>query len=163
MVYIGRYGLTDPVNIREERWQWETNIGKLILSPTRSFAPVLKQILETQFDAVFGLIHCSGGGQTKCLKYLPVGVRVVKNNLFEAPEIFRIIQQSSGADDREMYQVFNMGCRMEIYTDEKNADRMISISKDFGIDARVIGRVEAAEQTSLLIHTAKEEITYFAQ
>ena len=163
VVYIGRYGLTDTVNIREEGRQWETNIGKLILSPTRSFAPVLKQILATQFDEVCGLIHCSGGGQTKCLKYLPGGVRVVKDNLFEAPEIFRIIQQSSGADDREMYQVFNMGCRMEIYTDEKNADQMISMAKDFGIDARVIGRVEAADQTSLLIHSAKEEMAYFPQ
>jgi phosphoribosylformylglycinamidine cyclo-ligase len=88
------------------------------------------------------MIHCSGGGQTKCMKYVPENVNIIKDNLFEPPEIFKIIQHSSGADDKEMYQVFNMGCRLEIYTEEKNADQLISIAKDFDIDARVIGRVE---------------------
>jgi len=92
-----------------------------LLSPTRTYAPLIKKLLENNFEKIYGLIHCSGGGQTKCLKYIPENVRVIKNNLFEPPEIFKEIQEASKADDREMYQVFNMGCRMEIYTDENFA------------------------------------------
>ncbi|HRG81713.1 MAG TPA: phosphoribosylformylglycinamidine cyclo-ligase, partial [Chitinophagaceae bacterium] len=99
-----------------------------LLSPTRTFAPVMKEILTSHFEAVHGLIHCSGGGQTKCLKYVPDQVRIIKDHLFEPPVIFNILQQASGADDREMYQVFNMGTRLEIYTDEKSAVQLISIA-----------------------------------
>ena len=95
------------------------SIGQLLLSPTRTFAPVMKELLENHFDSIHGLIHCSGGGQTKCLKYVPENVRIVKDNLFEPPIIFQLIQQASKSDDREMYQVFNMGTRMEIYTNKK--------------------------------------------
>lgn len=160
VVYIGKHRLTDKINISHEGAAFTTDIGKLILSPTRTFAPVMKEILENEFGHVYGLIHCSGGGQTKCMKYVPGNVNVVKDNLFDAPEIFSIIQEASGSDNREMYQVFNMGCRMEIYTDEKNADRMISISKSFGIDAKVIGRVEEGSGKHLSIVKGEERIDY---
>jgi phosphoribosylformylglycinamidine cyclo-ligase len=94
------------------------------------------------------------------MKYVADNVHIIKDNLFEAPEIFQIIQQSSGADDKEMYQVFNMGCRMEIYTDEKNADQLISITRGFGIDARVIGRVEDSEKSLLTIKKRNNQIVY---
>ncbi len=159
VVYIGKHKLTDPANISFKDQNFTTDVGRLVLSPTRTFAPVIKRILEEDFDSVNGMIHCSGGGQTKCMKYIPSGVRIIKDHLFAPPEIFRIIQESSGADNREMYQVFNMGCRMEIYTDEKNADRMISIANSFGIDAQVIGRVEAGNG-ELEIMLPEETITY---
>lgn len=153
VVYVGKHRLTDEVSVNFRNKDIKTNIGKLILSPTRTFSPVIKKILEDHFDVVNGLIHCSGGGQTKCMKYVPEDVRIIKDNLFQAPEIFDIIQQSSGADNKEMYQVFNMGCRLEIYTDEKNAGQFIRIATGFGIDAQVIGRVEASLRKSLQIHT----------
>jgi phosphoribosylformylglycinamidine cyclo-ligase len=159
VVYIGSHRLTDKVTVGYNGAVIHTTIGKLILSPTRTYAPVLKTILENQPDAVHGLIHCSGGGQTKCMKYMPEGVKVIKDNLFEAPPIFKTIQQSSGADDKEMYQVFNMGCRLEIYTDEKNADQLISIANEFDIDARIIGRVETGNK-SLSISKNSSTITY---
>lgn len=160
VVYIGKYNLTDPVDVTNEGTTLTTNIGKLILSPTRTFAPVLKTLLEEEFASVHGLIHSSGGGQTKCMKYVPDTVRIVKDNLFQAPEIFKIIQECSGSDSREMYQVFNMGCRMEVYTDEGKVENIVNIARQYGIKAQVIGRVEAAEQKQLLIKTAEEEIVY---
>jgi phosphoribosylformylglycinamidine cyclo-ligase len=135
-------------------------IGKLLLSPTRTYAPVLQQILKDHFDDVHGLIHCSGGGQTKCLKYIPENVKVVKDNLFSPPLIFEMIQKASHSDDKEMYQVFNMGTRMEIYTDEKNADTMIGISKSFGVDAKIIGRMEASDKKELLIKTSAGDLVF---
>lgn len=156
VVYIGPHQLTDEINdggtIR--------SIGKLLLSPTRTFAPVMKEILTHHLDAVHGLIHCSGGGQTKCLKYVPDDVRIIKDNLFETPIIFRLLQQASGADDREMYQVFNMGTRLEIYTDEQHADQLIAIARQFGVDARVIGRVEAAAQKELCIRNVNGDLLF---
>ena len=149
VVYIGPHELTDEVEDQGNRYE----VGSLLLSPTRSFAPVLKEILSDHFDAVCGLVHCSGGGQTKCLKYIPEQVRVVKNNLFDTPLVFRLIQQASGADDREMYQVFNMGTRLEIYTNENDADSIISVAKKFGVEAKVIGRVEASDKKELVIQT----------
>ena len=124
---------------------------KEILSPTRTYAPLIKDILQNNFDKIYGLIHCSGGGQTKCLKYIPENVKVIKDNLFDPPEIFKKIQQASKSDDREMYQVFNMGCRMEIYTDEDFAKNIISQAAAFNIDAQIIGRVEASEKKELVI------------
>ena len=160
VIYIGKYRLTDEISVSFRNQQLKTNIGKLILSPTRTFAPVVKNILEKHFDKVNGLIHCSGGGQTKCMKYVPDNVHVIKDNLFETPEIFKIIQQSSGADDKEMYQVFNMGCRLEIYTDEKNADEIISTTRGYGIDAQVIGRVEEDKEKTLSIKSPSTSINY---
>ena len=159
VAYIGPYDLTDRIDINYKDKVFQTSVGKLILSPTRTFLPLAKQILSQHFDKVNGMIHCSGGGQTKCMKYVPENVNIIKDNLFEPPEIFKIIQQSSGADDKEMYQVFNMGCRLEVYTEEKNADRLISIAKDFDIDARVIGRVEEGNKT-LSIRNKLVEIVY---
>ncbi len=160
VVYIGKHRLTDEISVSFRNQQFKTNIGKLILSPTRTFAPVVKNILEERFDKVNGLIHCSGGGQTKCMKYVPDNVHIIKDNLFDAPEIFKIIQQSSGADDKEMYQVFNMGCRLEIYTDEKNADEIISTARAYGIDAQVIGRVEEGKEKTLSIKSPSTSIHY---
>ena len=160
IVYIGKHRLTDTIDMQYRNKTFKTDIGKLLLSPTRTFAPAVKQILEEQFDDISGLIHCSGGGQTKCMKYVPDNVKIIKDNLFEPPEIFKIIQQSSGADDKEMYQVFNMGCRLEIYTDEKNADRLISIANEYDIEAQVIGRVEAANEKVLNIVLPNNEIVY---
>ena len=156
VVYIGPHKITDEI-IDGNR---SVTIGQLLLSPTRTFAPVMKELLENHFDAIHGLIHCSGGGQTKCLKYIPENVRVVKDNLFEPPIIFKIIQQASKSDDREMYQVFNMGTRLEIYTNEKDADAIINITRLFGVDAQVIGRVEASEKKELIIKTPDAMLSY---
>ena len=111
----------------------------------------MKELLENHFDAINGLVHCSGGGQTKCLKYVPDNVRIVKDNLFEPPIIFKLIQEASKSDDREMYQVFNMGTRLEIYTNEKDADAIINVAEKFGVAAQVIGRVEESEKKELVI------------
>jgi phosphoribosylformylglycinamidine cyclo-ligase len=156
VVYIGPHKLTDTIQVNAHH----TTIGQLLLSPTRTFAPVLKEILENHFEAINGLIHCSGGGQTKCMKYLPGNMHIIKDNLFEPPVIFQLIQQASGADDREMYQVFNMGTRLEIYTNEKNADQLISVSKKFGVDAQVIGRVEESDKKELSISTVSGILAY---
>jgi phosphoribosylformylglycinamidine cyclo-ligase len=147
VTYIGKYKLTDEIEIDSTK----ITAGKLVLSPTRTFAPILREIYENHFDHIYGLIHCSGGGQTKCLKYLPSSMKVVKNNLFHTPPIFRMIQSTSGADDREMLQVFNMGCRMEIYTNEKAASELVDISNRFGVDARIIGHVVSSDKKELEI------------
>ena len=120
----------------------------------------MKKLLKNNFDKIFGLIHCSGGGQTKCLKYIPENVRIVKDNLFEPPQIFREIQEASKADDREMYQVFNMGCRMEIYTDEDFAQTIIQEASSFNIDAQIIGRVEESDKKELVIKNEKGELIF---
>jgi phosphoribosylformylglycinamidine cyclo-ligase len=156
VVYIGPHKVTDEIEVGSQKYE----VGKLLLSPTRTFAPVIKEILENHFDSIHGLIHCSGGGQSKCLKYVPENVRIVKDNLFEPPVIFKLIQEASKADDREMYQVFNMGTRMEIYTNEKDADAIINVSKSFGIDAQVIGRVEGSEKKELVIKTPTSNLAY---
>lgn len=156
VVYIGPHRMTDEVKDGDTTYE----VGKLLLSPTRTFAPVMKALLENHFEAIHGLIHCSGGGQTKCMKYIPENVRIIKDNLFTPPIIFNIIQAASKSDDREMYQVFNMGTRLEIYTNEKDADAIISVSKSFGVDAQVIGRVEASEKKELIIMTPNGELQY---
>lgn len=157
VVYIGQHRLTDTVTLDNGQ---VTDMGRLLLSPTRTFAPILKNLLHRHFDKIHGLIHCSGGGQTKCMKYIPDNVRIVKDNLFTPPVIFNIIQAASKSDDREMYQVFNMGTRLEIYTNEKDADSIISVSKSFGVDAQVIGRVEASEKKELYILTPNGKLIY---
>ncbi|MEI7472228.1 MAG: AIR synthase related protein [Chitinophagaceae bacterium] len=153
VVYIGKHRLTDKTSAG-------TTIGNLLLSPTRTYAPVLKQLLEQHFDKIHGLIHCSGGGQTKCMKYLPGNFKIIKDNLFSPPEIFNIIQQNSGSSNKEMYEVFNMGCRLEIYCDAENAEVMIDTAQSFGIAAQIIGRVEAAPKKELLIQIGSETIVY---
>lgn len=156
VVYIGPHRMEDEIESGSKKYQ----VGKLLLSPTRTFAPIMKKLLEDHFDAIHGLIHCSGGGQTKCLKYVPENVRIVKDNLFEPPIVFQLIQQASKATDKEMYQVFNMGTRMEIYTNENDADKIISIAKSFGVDARIIGRVEESVKKELVIRNGGMELKF---
>jgi phosphoribosylformylglycinamidine cyclo-ligase len=158
VVYIGPHLMTDPINIPGT--SVTTDIGHLLLSPTRTYAPLLKLLLTEQFDRIHGLIHCSGGGQTKCMKYLPGDFKVIKDDLFEAPLIFQLIKQASGSDQREMYQVFNMGHRLEIFTDAAAADRMIQAAGQLGIEGKIVGRVEAADKKSLLLKAGGEEIIY---
>jgi phosphoribosylformylglycinamidine cyclo-ligase len=130
------------------------------MSSTRTYAPVLKKLLTDHFEKIHGLIHCSGGGQTKCLKYLPDNFRIIKDNLFDVPPVFELIKENSGSLPKEMYEVFNMGCRMEIYCDASDAEAMISIAKTFGVDAQIIGRVEGSDRKELIIKTKEEEILY---
>jgi phosphoribosylformylglycinamidine cyclo-ligase len=120
----------------------------------------MKGLLENHFDKIHGVIHCSGGGQTKCMKYLPGNFRIIKDNLFEPPEIFNIIKANSGSNNKEMYEVFNMGCRLEIYCDPANAGTMITAAEKFGIAGQVIGRVEESEKKELVIRLKDEEIWY---
>jgi phosphoribosylformylglycinamidine cyclo-ligase len=160
VVYIGPHRLLDEMEVTVNGNPYLTNIGKLLLSPTRTYSPVMKILLDNHFDKLHGLIHCSGGGQTKCMKYLPSDFKVIKDNLFEPPVIFQLIQQASHADHREMYQVFNMGHRMEIFTDEKSAGEMISVSLQFGIEAKQVGRVEASDKKELVLKIGKEEVVY---
>ena len=157
VIYTGSFRMTETIKTETGE---EMPVGKLLLSPTRTYAPVVKALLENHFDLVHGMIHSSGGGQTKCLKYLPGPMRIVKDHLFDPPVIFNLIRQTSGADDREMYQVFNMGQRLEIYTDPAAASGMIELIHSFGMDAQVIGRVESAAQKELVIDTGKNQIRY---
>ena len=171
VVYIGKHKLSDEVSGIQYP---VSSIGQLILSPTRTYAPVMKGLLENHFDKIHGLIHCSGGGQTKCMKYLPAlpsvvssdGVttarflKVIKDNLFAPPEIFNIIQQNSGSNNKEMYEVFNMGCRLEIYCDPADAGIMITAAEKFGIAGQVIGRVVEADKKELVIKLKDQEIRY---
>jgi phosphoribosylformylglycinamidine cyclo-ligase len=157
VVYIGPHKMQDLV-VTETGEQ--VSVGRLLLSPTRTYAPVMKKILDTAFESIHGLIHCSGGGQTKCLKYLPGPMKIIKDNLFEPPVIFKIIQEASGADDREMYQVFNMGHRMEIFTDASSAEYILNLIRPFGISARVVGRVETSGKKELVIQRGETLIGY---
>jgi phosphoribosylformylglycinamidine cyclo-ligase len=144
LFYSGRLKLTDPVD------GLNTDAGKLILSPTRTYAPVVKKILEAMHSEIHGMVHCSGGGQTKILHFIE-NLHVVKDNLFQLPPLFRIIHEQSGTDWREMYQVFNMGHRFEIYTDRRSVAEIISIAADFNLDAKIIGYCEAADGRGLTI------------
>ena len=158
VVYIGPHSFTEEVKVNDQN----LTIGQLLLSPTRTFAPVLKKILEENFEAVHGLIHCSGGGQTKGLKYLPAPLNIIKDDLHTPPVIFDLIRSASGADDREMYQVFNMGTRLEIYTSEKEAQGLIDIAASFGVEAKVIGRVEASSQKELELHLPDKPVLQYS-
>ena len=158
VVYIGKNKLTD--NFWVDDTFGNISIGKLLLSPTRTYAPVLKTILSTHFSEINGLIHCSGGGQTKCMKYLPDTFRVVKDNLLLVPPVFKLIQENSGADNKEMYQVFNMGHRMELFTNETAAQEIIAIAKSFDIEAQIIGRVEASNNKQLILDGTFGQIVY---
>ena len=159
VVYIGKNKVTDMLEIPGFGL---VSVGKLLLSPTRTYAPLVKAILTKHFDVVKGMIHCSGGGQTKCMKYLPGNMRIVKDNLMDPPPIFKLIQENSGANTKEMYQVFNMGHRLEIFTDSESAAALIEIAKTFNIEAQVIGRVEAATSKELILEGSfgKEVFSY---
>ncbi len=157
VVYIGQQSLTDGLEIENFG---KINVGKLLLSPTRTYAPLMKRLLQEHFSDIYGVIHCSGGGQTKCMKYLPKALRVVKDNLFEAPPIFKLIQKNSGADYREMYQVFNMGHRLEIFTNENAAQYMIAIAEELDIEAKIIGYTEASDKKELVLKLKDDELVY---
>ena len=159
VVYIGKNKMSDMLEIPG---YGSISVGKLLLSPTRTYAPLVKAILTQHFDAVKGMIHCSGGGQTKCMKYLPGSMRIVKDKLMEPPPIFQLIQKNSGANTKEMYQVFNMGHRLEIFTDSITASSLIAIAKTFNIDAQIIGQVEASDTKELVLQGSfgKELFSY---
>ena len=156
VVYIGGYDLKDSIKADGIT----TNVGKLLLSPTRTYAPVVKKLLDQHFEDIHGLVHCSGGGQTKCMKYLPVNMRIVKDDLFKPPVVFEIIQKASKSTFNEMYQVFNMGHRLEIFTTPAKANEIISIAKQFEIDAKVIGRAEKADNKELILQGSFGEIKF---
>ena len=122
----------------------------MVLSPTRSYAPVIKKVIEKMRSEIHGMIHCSGGGQTKIMHFVDQ-MHVVKNNMFPLPPLFRIIHEQSGTPWHEMYKVFNMGHRFEIYTDKKNAEEIISIAASFNLDARIVGYCEASDKKKLTI------------
>lgn len=153
VVYCGGLNLTDP-STKEE-----ITAGKLVLSPTRTYAPIIAKILKQYRKKIDGMIHCSGGAQTKVLHFLNEGCKVIKDNLFPIPPLFEMIQQQSKTDWKEMYKVFNMGHRMEIYTDEDTAKEIIKISQDFGVEAQIVGRVEEGEK-SVEIHSPYGLFTY---
>ena len=156
LIYSGSRKLTDAVEGSP------LDAGKLVLSPTRTYAPVVTRILKEMRPHIHGMIHCSGGAQTKILHFLDDGMKVVKDNLFPLPPLFRLIQQESQTDWKEMYQVFNMGHRFEIYLPEEYARSIIEISRSFNIDAQIVGRVEAApnQSASVEIHSPYGEFHY---
>lgn len=153
LVYSGSYHLDD---IEKDI---PTNVGRLVLSPTRTYAPVIKRLLDEMRQDVHGMVHCTGGAQTKVLHFVSEGCRVIKDNMFPVPPLFRIIHDCSGTDWREMYQVFNMGHRMEIYVSQEAAEKVINISKSFNIDAQVIGHIEEGKR-SLTIKSEFGEFNY---
>jgi phosphoribosylformylglycinamidine cyclo-ligase len=145
LVYSGKVKLTDAVQ------NSPIDAGKLVLSPTRTYAPIIKKILENYTPTeIHGMVHCSGGAQTKVLHFVD-NVHVIKDNLFPVPPLFKLIQEQSATDWKEMYQVFNCGHRMEIYVPAEIANNIIEISKSFGVDAQIVGRVEASENKKLTI------------
>ena len=153
LVYSGRYKLTDNIN------DVPVNAGQLVLSPTRTYAPVIKRVLDEQRQNIHGMVHCTGGAQTKVLNFVGDDCKVIKDNMFPIPPLFKIIHDCSGTDWKEMYQVFNMGHRLEIYVQPEVASSIIEISRSFGIEAQVIGHIEKGER-SLTIHSEYGEFTY---
>ena len=153
MVYSGPYELT------AKPFSDLPDVGKMVLSPTRTYAPVIKEVLEAHRKDIHGMVHCSGGGQTKVLHFIE-DLHVIKDDLFELPPLFSLIQDASKTDWREMYEVFNMGHRMELYCSEVCADKIIAIARKFGVDAKVIGRVEEGKGKNLTIHSEKGTFKY---
>lgn len=153
LVYSGQKTLTESIE------EVSINAGQLVLSPTRTYAPVIKQILEKMRPNIRGMVHCSGGAQTKVLHFVNK-VKIIKNNMFPVPPLFKLIQEQSGTDWKEMYKVFNMGHRMEIYLAPEYANEIISISQSFNIDAQIVGHVEKSEKTELLIESEFGKFEY---
>ncbi len=155
VVYVGGKKLTDKILVEGE----EISVGKLILSPTRTYLPFLKPLVEHHREKIHGLIHCTGGGQTKVLRFLGAH-RAVKNDLLPVPPLFRMIQDESGTGWKEMFQVFNMGHRLEVYCKEKDAAAILDLAASFGIGAKVVGHVEKAEQAEVRIDSPQGSFTY---
>ncbi len=153
LIYAGSYRLTDAIE------DLGIDAGKLVLSPTRTYIPAIRQILDEMRPVIHGMVHCSGGAQTKILHFIDQ-LHVIKDNLFDIPPLFRIIQEQSGSSWREMYQVFNMGHRMEIYLPEQYAAQVVQIAESFGIEAKIVGKCEAADKKRLTIKTDKGIFEY---
>jgi phosphoribosylformylglycinamidine cyclo-ligase len=153
LVYSGTYKVTDKAN------DAPVNVGQLVLSPTRTYAPIIVEVLKELRREIHGMVHCSGGAQTKVLHFVD-NLHIIKDNLFPVPPLFEIIHEQSGTDWKEMYKVFNMGHRMEIYVNEKFAAQIIAISKKFGVDAQVIGRVEQAAQKQVTVKSQSGTFIY---
>lgn len=165
VVYTGGMNLQDKVEVRYTKPSGEVvtekiDAAQLVLSPTRTYAPVIAKILNEVKSGIDGMVHCSGGAQTKVLHFINEDLHIVKDNLFELPPLFKLIQEQSHTDFKEMYKVFNMGHRMELYVDAKVADQIIAISKSFNIDAKIIGRVEAGEGKSVTVKSEFGEFHY---
>jgi phosphoribosylformylglycinamidine cyclo-ligase len=154
LAYTGGYALTDSLP------GVPLDIGKLVLSPTRTYAPVMVEVLKEYRQSIHGIVHCSGGGQTKVLHFIDENIHVVKDNLFDVPPLFSLIQEQSQTPWQEMYKVFNMGHRMEIFVPESIANEIVAIAKGFNIDSRIIGRVEKSSSRRLTIRTADSEFVY---
>jgi phosphoribosylformylglycinamidine cyclo-ligase len=146
LVYSGKQKLTNPTSIEG------VDAGKLVLSPTRTYAPIIKEMLSQYRDKIDGMVHCSGGAQTKVLHFVD-NLHIIKDNMFQTPPLFQLIKKESNTSWSEMYKVFNMGHRMEIYTDADTAEKLIEISKSFNVDAQIIGRCEKSDTKQLTIHS----------
>ncbi|HOI27223.1 MAG: AIR synthase-related protein [Paludibacteraceae bacterium] len=153
LIYSGHLGLLDDVE------DSPLKAGKMVLSPTRTYAPIIKKVLDELRPEIHGMIHCSGGAQTKVLHFVD-NVKITKNNMFPVPPLFKTIQKQSGTDWKEMYKVFNMGHRMELYVSPEHADEIIDISRQFGVDGRVIGFVEKSDKKELLIESEYGNFEY---
>lgn len=166
LVYTGEFGITEAMVVTapegfETNYRGVLSAGQLVLSPTRTYAPIIKKVFETiPRNRIHGMIHCTGGGQTKILHFIADNQRVIKDNLFEVPHLFDLIKTQSGASWTEMYQVFNMGHRMELCVPASEADAIIEISKSFEVDARVIGRIESSPRKCLILSTPDGPVTY---
>lgn len=156
LVYSGKVKLTDKIKVGSE----EVTAGKLVLSPTRTYAPIIKKILDKHRSQIHGMVHCSGGAQTKVLHFTN-NVHVIKDNLFPIPPLFKLIHEQSGTDWKEMYKVFNMGHRMELYVPQEIAQDIIAISKSFNVDAQIVGRVEASDTNDTNRLTIRSEFGTF--
>lgn len=153
LVYSGNMKLTDPTEVEG------IDAGKLVLSPTRTYAPIIKSILDQYRSQIHGMVHCSGGAQTKVLHFID-NLHIIKDNLFDVPPLFKLIQEQSGTEWKEMYKVFNMGHRMEIYVPEKIAEHLIQISRSFNVDAQIVGRIESSTTKKLTIKSSLGEFIY---
>ena len=156
LVFSGNKDLTDLIEVDHNL---AVTAGKLVLSPTRTYAPVIKQILDLHRNRINGMVHCSGGAQTKVLHFVD-NLHIIKDNLFSTPPLFRLIQEQSATSWQEMYKVFNMGHRMELYVPEEIADDLIRISESFGIPARIIGHVEPSDRKQVTIRSEYGEFVY---
>ena len=156
IVYSGGLNLKDQVEVsysnnENQNIIEQIDVAKLVLSPTRTYAPIIKKVIESLGNNIDGIVHCSGGGQTKVLHFMSEGLNIIKDNLFDLPPLFKIIHEQSHTNYKEMYQVFNMGHRMELYVEENLAETIISISKSFNVEAKIIGRVEASKEKMVTI------------
>jgi len=154
LIYSGNMSLTQPSGVAG------VDVGKLVLSPTRTYAPVIKSILESYRDNINGIVHCSGGAQTKVLHFIDK-LHVIKDNMFTIPPLFELIQSQSGTSWEEMYKVFNMGHRMEIYVPEEISADIIKISQSYNIEAQIIGHVEQCDKKKLTIDSKYGTFNYY--